>query len=88
MCPVRCVTYVSGRSQCLSGFSLLGRGGGFQRAPGSPSPKYQNMKQPADKVRDLFPPGSIAYEFFSKLSDSAANMLERERLDDEQYGFD
>jgi hypothetical protein len=62
--------------------------GGFSRTPGSPSPKFQQMEQQSSALRDQFPLGSVAYQFFSKLRASAASMLERERIDDEQFGFE
>jgi len=61
--------------------------GGFQRTPGSPSPKFQQMEQRAAALRDLFPIGSTGYEFFSAVRESALGTLERERLDDEQFNF-
>jgi hypothetical protein len=61
--------------------------GAFQRTPGSPSPKFQQMEQRATALRDLFPQGSVGHEFFANLRASAGAVLERERLDDEQFGF-
>lgn len=61
--------------------------GGFQRTPGSPSPKFQQMAQRAAALRDLFPIGSTGYEFFSTLRESALGQLERDRLDDDQFNF-
>ena len=62
--------------------------GGFSKTPGSPSPKFQQMEQRSSQLRDQFPVGSAAYELFSKLCATAASALERERMDDEQFGFD
>jgi hypothetical protein len=61
--------------------------GGFQRSPGSPSPKFQQMERRAAALRDLFPIGSTGYKFFSTLRDSALGAMEREHLDDEQLSF-
>jgi len=62
--------------------------GHFSRTPGSPSPKFQQMEERAAALRNQFPAGSVAHEFFSKLRASAEGVLERERLDDEQIGFE
>lgn len=61
--------------------------GAFQRTPGSPSPKFQQMQQRAAALQNVFPRGSVGQEFFSNLRASAEAVLERERLDDEQFGF-
>lgn len=61
--------------------------GPFQRTPGSPSPKFQQMEERAAALRDLFYVGSVGHGFFSMLCVSAESVLERERLDDEQFGF-
>lgn len=61
--------------------------GAFQRSPGSPSPKFQQMQERAAALSELFPVGSVGREFFSKRRESAEAVLERERLDDEQFNF-
>lgn len=61
--------------------------GPFQRSPGSPSPKFQQMQERAAALGELFPAGSVGREFFSKLRESAEAVLDRERLDDEQFNF-
>jgi hypothetical protein len=70
-----------------AGFIGNAHTGAFQRTPGSPSPKFQQMAQRATALQDLFPPGTAGHEFFSKLRESAEAVLERERLDDEEFGF-
>ena len=74
-----------------SGVTANRRAGGKHsrsRSPGSPSPKFQQMEQRAAALRDRFPPGSVGHEFFSRLRESAEAVLERERIDDEQFGFE
>jgi hypothetical protein len=62
--------------------------GHFSRTPGSPSPKFQQMQERASALGNQFPGGSEGYEFFAKLRASADIVLERERIDDEQFGFE
>jgi hypothetical protein len=62
--------------------------GSFNRVPGQPSPKYLSVKERSERLRDLFPQGSSGNRLFSRLSDVAAEMLNRERLDDEQIDFE
>jgi len=61
--------------------------GPFNRASGQPSPKYLSMKQKSEALRDLFALGSSGNRLFTHLRDVAVEMLDRERLDDEQMGF-
>jgi hypothetical protein len=46
------------------------------------------MKEKSETLRDLFPQGSSGNRFFSRLRESAVEMLKREQLDDEQMGFE
>jgi hypothetical protein len=62
--------------------------GPFNRTSGQPSPKYVSMKEKSETLRDLFPQGSSGNRFFSRLRESAVEMLKREQLDDEQMGFE
>jgi hypothetical protein len=62
--------------------------GPFQRTPGQPSPRYLTMKEHSAALRKIFAPDSIGQRFFSRLYDSAVSALERERVDDEEQGFD
>jgi hypothetical protein len=62
--------------------------GPFNRASGQPSPKYLSMKERSETLRDRFPQGSSANRLFGRLRDAAIEMLNRERLDDEQMGFE
>jgi hypothetical protein len=62
--------------------------GPFQRTPGQPSSKYLSMKETSNVLRDVFPRGSAGNRFFTRLRDVAVEMLNRERLDDEQFGFE
>jgi hypothetical protein len=61
--------------------------GGFQRAPGQPSPKYLTMRDRSAALRATFPPDSCGRRLFQGLYDSAVSALERERMDDEQVEF-
>lgn len=70
-----------------AGFIGNAHTGAFQRTPGFPSPKFQQMAQRATALQDLFPPGTVGHEFFSKLRESAEAVLEHERVDDEEFGF-
>jgi hypothetical protein len=60
--------------------------GPFDRAPGQPSGKYLSMKERSEALSELFPQGSSGNRLFTRLRDVAAEMLNRERLDDEQIG--
>jgi hypothetical protein len=62
--------------------------GPFNRTSGQPSPKYLSMKERSETLRDRFPQGSLGNRLFSRLRDAAIEMLNRERLDDEQMGFE
>jgi len=62
--------------------------GPFNRVSGQPSPKYLLMKEKSETLRDLFPQGSPGNRLFSRLRHVAVEMLNRERLDDEQMGFE
>jgi hypothetical protein len=62
--------------------------GPFNRAPGQPSGKYLSMKERSEALSELFPQGSSGNRLFTRLRDVAAEMLNRERLDDEQIGFE
>lgn len=62
--------------------------GPFNRTSGQPSPKYFSMKERSETLRDLFPQASSGNRLFSRLRDAAVEMLNRERLDDEQMGFE
>jgi hypothetical protein len=62
--------------------------GSFNRASGQPSPKYVSMKERSETLRDRFPQGSSGNRLFGRLRDAATEMLNRERLDDEQMGFE
>ena len=62
--------------------------GPFNRSSGQPSPKYLSMKERSETLRDLFSQGSSGNRLFSRLRDAAVEMLNRERLDDEQMGFE
>jgi len=62
--------------------------GPFNRASGQPSPKFLSMKERSEALSELFPPGSSGNRLFSRLLDVAVEMLNRERLDDEQMGFE
>jgi len=62
--------------------------GPFNRTSGQPSPKYLSMKERSETLRDLFPQGSSGNRLFSRLREAAVEMLNRERLDDEQMGFE
>jgi hypothetical protein len=62
--------------------------GPFNRTPGQPSPKYASMKERSDTLRDLFHQGSSGNRLFSRMRESAMEMLKREQLDDEQMGFE
>jgi hypothetical protein len=45
------------------------------------------MKERSEALRDLFPIGSTGQRLFSRMREIAVEMLNRERLDDEQFGF-
>lgn len=62
--------------------------GAFQRAVGQPSPRYLTMRDRSAALRDAFPPDSCGRQLFQRLYDSAVAALERERMDDEQIGFE
>jgi len=62
--------------------------GPFNRVSGQPSPKYLSMKEKSEKLRDLFLQGSSGNRLFTRVHDLATEMLNRERLDDEQVGFE
>ncbi len=62
--------------------------GSFQRAPGQPSLKYLSMKERSETLSEIFPQGSPGNRMFTRLRDVAVEMLNRERLDDEQIGFE
>jgi len=61
--------------------------GPFNRTSGQPSPRYVSMKEKSEALRDLFPVGSTGNRVFTHIRDVAMEMLNRERLDDEQVGF-
>jgi hypothetical protein len=61
--------------------------GSFQRTPGQPSPKYLSIKERSEVLRDLYPDGSSGNRFFTRARSAAVEMLNRERLDDEQIDF-
>jgi len=62
--------------------------GPFNRASGQPSPKYLSMKERSETLSALFPQGSSGNRVFTRLLDIAVEMLNRERLDDEQMAFE
>jgi hypothetical protein len=62
--------------------------GPFNRASGQPSPKYLSMKERSEALSKLFPQGSSGNRMSTRLRDAAVEMLNRERLDDEQMGFE
>jgi hypothetical protein len=62
--------------------------GSFNRAPGQPSPKFASMKERCETLRTIFPQGSAGYRLFDRLHAAAVETLNRERLDDEQFGFE
>jgi hypothetical protein len=62
--------------------------GPFNRTPGQPSPKYLSMKERSEALRDLFPIGTTGQRLFSRMREIALEMLNRDRLDDEQFGFE
>jgi hypothetical protein len=61
--------------------------GPFNRAPGQPSPKFLPMKERSEALREIFAQGSPGNRLFTRMRDIAVEMLNRERLDDEQIGF-
>jgi hypothetical protein len=69
--------------------ALLGNAhsGGFQRAPGQPSPKYLTMRDRSAALQESFPAGSLGRRLYQKLHDSAVAEMDRERKDDEQIEF-
>jgi hypothetical protein len=62
--------------------------GSFNRAPGQPSPRYVSLKDRSETLRAKFAPGSAGNRLFTRMRDSAVEMLNRERLDDEQISFE
>ncbi len=62
--------------------------GSSNRTSGQSSPKYLSMKEKSEALRDLFPIGSTGQRLFSRMREIALEMLNRERLDDEQLGFE
>lgn len=62
--------------------------GPFNRTPGHPSGKYLSMKERSEALRDLFPISSTGQRLFSRMRELALEMLNRERLDDEQLGVE
>jgi len=62
--------------------------GPFNRASGQPSPKYLSMKDRSEALSEGFPQGSSGNLLFTRLREVAVEMLNRERLDDEQMGFE
>ena len=62
--------------------------GSFNRTPGQPSPKYVSMKERSETLRDLFLQGSSGNRLFSRIRESAVEILKREQVDDEQMGFE
>jgi hypothetical protein len=62
--------------------------GPFNRASGQPSPKYLSMKERSETLSELFAQGSSGNRLFTRLREVAVEMLNRERLDDEQMGFE
>lgn len=62
--------------------------GSFNRAPGQPSPKFASMKERCETLREFFPQGSAGRRLFDRLHAAAVETLSRERLDDEQFGFE
>ena len=62
--------------------------GPFNRTPGQPSPKHSSLKERSETLRDVLAVGSIGRRLFTRIRDAAMEMLKRERLDDEQVGFE
>jgi uncharacterized protein DUF4062 len=62
--------------------------GPFNRTPGQPSLKYSSLKGRSEALRGGFAVGSIGHRLFTRIHDAAMQMLNRERLDDEQMGFE
>jgi hypothetical protein len=62
--------------------------GSFNRAPGQPSPRYVSLKDRSETLRTKFAAGSTGNRLFTRMRDGAVEMLNRERLDDEQMNFD
>ena len=62
--------------------------GSFNRAPGQPSPRYVSLKDRSETLRAKFAAGSAGNRLFTRMRDSAVEMLNRERLDDEQISFE
>jgi hypothetical protein len=62
--------------------------GSFNRAPGQPSPRYVSLKDKSETLRAKFAPGSAGNRLFTRMRDSAVEILNRERLDDEQISFE
>jgi hypothetical protein len=61
--------------------------GSFNRAPGQPSPRYISLKERSEAYRERFAAGSAGHRLFTRMRDSALEMLNRERLDDEQISL-
>jgi len=62
--------------------------GSFNRTPGQPSPKYSYLKERSEALRGNFLGGSTGHRLFTRIRDAAMEMLNRERLDDEQMAFE
>jgi hypothetical protein len=62
--------------------------GPFNRTPGQPSPKHSSLKDRSEALRGGFAAGSIGHRLFTRIHDAAMEMLNRERLDDEQMEFE
>ncbi len=62
--------------------------GSFNRVPGQPSPRYVSLKERSEALRNNFAAGSAGNRLFTRIRDAAADMLHRERLDDDQMGFE
>lgn len=62
--------------------------GSFSRAPGQPSSKYVSVKERSETLRDRFTAGSAGNRLFTRMREIAVEMLNRERLDDEQMSFE
>jgi len=62
--------------------------GAFNRTPGQPSPKYSSLKDRSEALRGGFAIESIGHRLFTRIRDAAMEMLNRERLDDEQMRFE
>jgi hypothetical protein len=71
-----------------SGLFVYSQTGSFNRAPGQPSPRYVSLKERSEAFRDRFAAESAGNRLFTHMRDIALEMLNRERLDDEQMGFE